>query len=64
MHSHTVTIDYDDTQLAVDIGFIVYNELNYPALTALFEHLDVETVESCMSRSGNISSTTTSHRGC
>ena len=26
---------------------IVYNELNYPSLTALFDHLDVETVESC-----------------
>jgi len=25
----TVTIDYDGTPLAVDIGFIVYNELNY-----------------------------------
>jgi uncharacterized protein len=48
-HSHTVTIDYDGTQLAVDIGFIVYNELNYPDLTALFTHLGVETVESCMS---------------
>lgn len=47
-HSHTVTIDYDGTPLAVDIGFIVYNELNYPDLTALFAHLDVETVESCM----------------
>ena len=33
-HSHTVTIDYDGTPLAVDIGFIVYNELNYPDLTA------------------------------
>jgi len=31
-HSHTVTIDYDGTPLAVDIGFIVYNELNYPDL--------------------------------
>ena len=48
-HSHTVTIDYDGTALAVDIGFIVYNELNYPDLTALFAHLDVETVASCMS---------------
>jgi predicted NAD/FAD-binding protein len=48
-HSHTVTIDYDGTPLAVDIGFIVYNELNYPDLTALFAHLGVETVESCMS---------------
>jgi predicted NAD/FAD-binding protein len=48
-HSHTVTIDYDGTPIAVDIGFIVYNELNYPDLTALFVHLGVETVESCMS---------------
>ena len=48
-HSHTVTIDYDGTELAVDIGFIVYNELNYPDLTALFSHLCIETVESCMS---------------
>ncbi len=48
-HSHTVTIDYEGTPLAVDVGFIVYNELNYPDLTALFDHLGVETVESCMS---------------
>lgn len=48
-HSHTVTVDYDGTAIAVDIGFIVYNELNYPDLTELFAHLDVETVESCMS---------------
>jgi hypothetical protein len=48
-HSHTVTIDYQGTPIAVDIGFIVYNELNYPDLTALFDHLGVETVESSMS---------------
>jgi predicted NAD/FAD-binding protein len=48
-HSHTVTIDYQGTPVAVDIGFIVYNELNYPDLTAMFGHLGVETVESCMS---------------
>lgn len=48
-HSHTVTIDYDGIPLAVDVGFIVYNELNYPDLTELFAHLDVETMESCMS---------------
>src|SRR5260221_1451068 len=48
-HSHTVTVDCDGTQLAVDIGFIVYNELNYRDLSALFAHLGVETVESCMS---------------
>lgn len=48
-HSHTVTVDYDGTPIAVDVGFIVYNELNYPDLTALFDHLDVKTTESCMS---------------
>jgi predicted NAD/FAD-binding protein len=48
-HSHTVTIDYDGTPVAVDIGFIVYNEHDYPNLTALLAHLGVETVESSMS---------------
>lgn len=48
-HSHTVTVDYDGTPVAVDVGFIVYNELNYPELTSLFAHLGVETLESCMS---------------
>ena len=47
-HSHTVTIDYDGTAMAVDIGFIVYNELNYPELTKLFAHLGVATIESDM----------------
>jgi predicted NAD/FAD-binding protein len=48
-HSHTVIIDYDGRPVPVDIGFIVYNEPNYPELTQLFAHLGVETVESCMS---------------
>src|SRR5580692_12120979 len=48
-HSHTVNIDYDGTPVSVDIGFIVYNELNYPDLTAMFDHLGVETSESRMS---------------
>jgi predicted NAD/FAD-binding protein len=48
-HSHTVTIDYEGEPISVDTGFIVYNELNYPDLTALFQHLGVKTVASCMS---------------
>lgn len=48
-HSHTVQIDYEGESIDVDIGFIVFNELNYPKLTALFRHLDVETIETCMS---------------
>ncbi|MFP1631223.1 NAD(P)/FAD-dependent oxidoreductase [Zhengella sp. ZM62] len=47
-HTATVDIDYDGTPISVDTGFIVYNELNYPNLTALFRHLNVETVESDM----------------
>lgn len=48
-HSHTVDIDYDGRRFSVDTGFIVYNELNYPDLTALFAHLGVETRPSRMS---------------
>lgn len=48
-HSHTVDVDYDGTRVSVDTGFIVYNELNYPDLTALFAHLGVETRASEMS---------------
>lgn len=47
-HSATVEIDYDGTPLAVDTGFIVYNELNYPNLVQLFEHLGVTTEASNM----------------
>src|SRR5882724_11535937 len=48
-HSHTVTVDYDGQELAVDTGFIVYNELNYPHFTQLLAHLGIETVASDMS---------------
>ncbi len=53
-HSATVDIDYDGTPISVDTGFIVYNTLNYPNLTALFAHLDVETQASDMSFSVSI----------
>jgi uncharacterized protein len=48
-HSNTVDIDYDGCKLSVDTGFIVYNTLNYPNLTALFAHLSVETQRADMS---------------
>ena len=38
-HTNTVEVDDDGRTLAVDTGFIVYNEPNYPNLTALFELL-------------------------
>ncbi|WP_377289200.1 NAD(P)/FAD-dependent oxidoreductase [Rhizobium sp. SG2393] len=48
-HTATVDIDYLGTHIAVDTGFIVYNEANYPNLTALFAELGVETHASDMS---------------
>jgi predicted NAD/FAD-binding protein len=48
-HSHTVDAPLPEGQVAVDIGFIVYNEATYPNLTALFRHLGVPTDESDMS---------------
>jgi predicted NAD/FAD-binding protein len=48
-HAHTVTANVDGVTHAIDTGFIVYNERNYPILTRLFAELGVETRESEMS---------------
>jgi predicted NAD/FAD-binding protein len=48
-HSNTVEIRAGGKQVAVDTGFIVFNEPTYPNLTALFAHLGVETAETEMS---------------
>lgn len=48
-HSNTVDVTTPRGIVPVDTGFIVYNERNYPNLTALFKHLDVPTKDSEMS---------------
>ena len=48
-HANTVSADVHGRRIAVDTGFIVYNEPNYPNLTALFAHLGVATEPSDMS---------------
>jgi hypothetical protein len=48
-HSNTVEAPSPSAPVAVDTGFIVYNEANYPNLKALFEHLSVPTKPAHMS---------------
>jgi predicted NAD/FAD-binding protein len=48
-HSNTVTVPLDGQEVAVDTGFIVYNEATYPNLAAFLAHLNVETARSNMS---------------
>ncbi|WP_421566300.1 NAD(P)/FAD-dependent oxidoreductase [Ochrobactrum sp. EDr1-4] len=48
-HSNTVEFNSAVGPVAVDTGFIVYNEVTYPNLTALFRALEVPTVASNMS---------------
>ncbi len=48
-HAHTITVTLDGTAHAVDTGFMVYNERNYPILTRLFAENEVSTRPSDMS---------------
>lgn len=53
-HTNTVRVPVGGRDIAVDTGFIVYNETNYPNLTALFAHLGVTTQASDMSFSVSV----------
>ena len=48
-HARTVSVQDGNKNIFVDVGFIVYNQRNYPNLTALFDHLNVKTERSNMS---------------
>ena len=48
-HTNTVDVTLDGVTHPVDTGFLVFNHKTYPNLTALFDHLGVDSVESEMS---------------
>ena len=48
-HTNTRIVDTPSGPVPVDTGFIVYNQRNYPLLTALFRHLGVRTQPTRMS---------------
>ena len=48
-HANTCELTLRGRTVAVDTGFIVYNEPTYPNLTALFDHVSVETAPTDMS---------------
>ena len=48
-HTNTVPVSLDGRTFAIDTGFIVYNQRNYPLFSALLEELNVETQPTTMS---------------
>lgn len=53
-HVNTVDLTLGGRDIAVDTGFIVYNQRTYPLLTRLLAHLDVATQRSRMSFSASL----------
>lgn len=53
-HSRTIDIATPQGEIAVDTGFIVFNNRNYPLLTSLFIHLNVPIEKSDMSFGASI----------
>lgn len=48
-HTNTVDVDHDGDRFAVDTGFIVFNDRNYPQFTALLDELKITSRPTSMS---------------
>ena len=48
-HSHTLSVDAEHGPVAIDTGFMTYNEVTYPNLSRLFRELGVASRPSSMS---------------
>ena len=48
-HTNTIDVDHEGRRLAVDTGFIVFNERNYPQFCRLIDRLGVPSRQSTMS---------------
>lgn len=48
-HTNTVDVDHDGDRFAVDTGFIVFNDRNYPQFTALLDELRIASRPTAMS---------------
>ncbi len=62
-HAHTAFVDEGSRQIAVDTGFIVFNEPNYPYLCRLFDLLGIQHDASDMSFSVHCERTGTEYNG-
>ena len=63
-HSHTVNISYQEKrQIAVDIGFIVFNEKTYPNLIKFFKENKIQVEKSNMSFSVTVKDTNIEYCG-
>jgi predicted NAD/FAD-binding protein len=62
-HTNTIRVSEGPRELAVDTGFIVFNERNYPNLCRLFEVLGVQSRDSDMSFSVHCDKTGLEYNG-
>jgi predicted NAD/FAD-binding protein len=62
-HTHTVNIELDHRLYAVDTGFIVYNQRNYPCFVRILNELGVATQATSMSFSVRCDQTGLEYRG-